>query len=256
MHHLLAFNNPTLAISAVYAQVPGVADGSMPRNQAGDYLMPFAGKVIGHHVIGLTTNQAQIQAPSMRTIAYPELWPPNITARTGVPDINRYQVPLDSGPRFVQNESIGVYASNSSGAAVSPTSAALWITDGIEPASPGQTITLVATSTIITVDGSWVLGTLAFSTQLAAGTYRVVGMDVVGANCLYARLVFPGNTGMRPGVPCAQLETRVNWRDTFRFGRFGVYGNFVFNAPPQLEVFGNAAASTPFRVLLDVQKIG
>lgn len=253
MFHALAFNG-TLAQNAAYAQVAGVADGAMPRNQANDYLMPFRGKVIAHHVIGVTTFKAQIQAPSMRMIAYPELWPLNIAVRTAIPDMNRYQTYGESGPQFLDNESIGVYASESNIGA-SPTSAMLAITDKWTPAPPGMITPLVCTATITTVDGSWVLGTLAFDTQLAVGTYAVVGMDVVGDNSIYARLVFPGNTGMRPGCPVEDVNTDVNWKDQFRLGRMGHWGSFEFNAPPQLEVFGAAAAATPFRVILDVVKI-
>jgi hypothetical protein len=253
MFHALAFNG-SLTVSQSYAQVAGVADAAIPRNQANDFLMPFRGKVIAHHVIGVTTSQAQIQAPSLRQIAFPELWPLNITARTAIPDMNRYQTYGDSGPAFLENESLGVYATEN-GTGTSATSAMLCITDKWEAPPPGMITPLVATATITTVDGQWTLGTLSFSTQLGVGRYAIVGMSVVGLRALYARLVFPGNTGMRPGCTVQDLATDVDWKDQFRLGRMGKFGEFEFNAPPQLEVFGNAAASTPYRVILDVVKV-
>lgn len=254
MHHLLAFNG-SLALNAAYAQVAGVIDSAVPKSASGDFIMPFKGKVLLSHVIGVTTFKAQIQAPSLRTIAFPELWPINITARTAIPDMNRVQQYGDSGPRFLANENLGVYASEN-GTGASPTSAGLWIADTFTPAPAGMITPLVATVTITTVDGAWALGTLAFDTQLAAGEYSVVGMDVVGDNSIYARLVFPGVTSLRPGVVVEDINTDVQWKDLFRLGRMGEFGRFVFNAPPQLEVFGAAAAATPFRVILDVVKTG
>lgn len=253
MFHTLAFGS-TLAANAVYAQVAGVADGAIPRNQANDYIMPFRGRVIASHVIGATINAAQIQAPSMRTIAYPELSPLNITAKTAIPDMNRYQTYGDNGPQFLANESLGVYASESA-AGTPAVAAGIWITDQLTPAPAGQQITLVATSTIVAVDNAWVLGTLTFATQLGAGEYAVTGLDVVADNSVYARLLFPGNSGMRPGVPTRDVDTDVAWKDSFRFGRMGEFGRFVFNAPPQLELLGAAAGSTACRVLLDVVKL-
>lgn len=253
MYHLLAFNG-SLTIGQSYAQIPGVIDPVVPKSQSGDFLMPFRGRVIASHVIGVTTSQAQIQAPSMRQIAYPELWPLNLTARTAIPDMNRYQTYGDSGPQFLANENLGVYATEN-GTGTSATSAMLCITDAWEQAPPGQIVTMVATSTITTIDGAWVLGTLAFTQQLAVGTYAVVGMDVVGDNSIYARLVVPGNNYMRPGVPVEDINTDVQWKDSFRLGRMGKLCQFEYNAQPSIEVFGAAAASTPFRVLLDVVKI-
>lgn len=253
MHHLLAFNG-SLALNAAYAQVAGVADGAMPRNQANDYIMPQNMRLLAYHSIGVTTTKMQIQAPSLRVIAYPEVWPLNLMLRTALADLQRVQTFGSNGPRFLMNESVGIYASEG-GTGASPTSAALWVQDRFDPAPDGQYITLVATCTITTVDGQWALGTLAFDTSLGAGQYAVVGMDVTALNSIYARLVFPGNTGMRPGVVVNQVNSRVVLRDVFRLGRVGSMGSFQFNAPPQLEVFGNAAGATAFRVLLDVIKL-
>lgn len=253
MHHLLAFNG-TLAIGAAYSQVAGVPDGAIPRNAAGDYIIPANMRVLAHHIIGVSTSKGQIQAPSLRIIAYPELVPINYGVRTAVPDMDRVQTYGNNGPRVLMNETIGLYATND-GVGVSATSGALWVQDRFDPSPDGMTIPIVATVTITVVDGQWALGSLAFDTQLGAGQYIVTGMDVVGINALYARLVFPGNTGMRPGVAVNQINTRVVLRDPFRLGRIGSFGAFQFNVPPQLEIFGNAAGSTPFRVTLDVIKI-
>jgi len=252
MHHLMAFYS-SLAQNAAYAQLAAVADGGMTRNQANQYIMPANMMCIGAHVQGVTTFQAQIQAPSLRTIAYPEISPLVQAAIASPPTLPAWVGYGTNGPRFLMNEAVGVYASeNNTGA--SPTVAGLWITDNLQTAPPGMQITLVASATVTDVVQAWTLSTLTFATQLAAGQYVVTGMGVIGAGANYARLVFPGQTNYRPGVLVDSAVGNKQWRDQFRFGRFGTFGTFQFNAPPQLETFGNAAASHTYTVLLDVIK--
>lgn len=254
MFHLAAFYS-SLAQAAAYAQLAAVADGALTKNAANLYIMPENMRVLAAHCQGVTISRAQIQAPSLRNIAYPEIFPIVVAARTAIPDLQGVQIYGDDGPRLLMNEAVGVYASeNNTGA--SPTNAALWLAPRKVPPPAGQMITLVATVTITTVDTAWALGTLAFETQLAAGEYLVVGMEVVMDNTNYARLIFPGAVNYRPGVPVLDVVTDKQWRDSFRLGRFGVFGKFQFNNPPQIEVFGAAAASTPAVVYLDVIKVG
>lgn len=252
MHHLMAFY-ASLAQNAAYAQLLAVADGGMTRNAANQYIMPSNMQLIGAHTQGVTTSASQIQAPSLRQVAYPEISPLVQAAIAAPPTLPAWIGYGPNGPRFMMNEAVGVYASeNNTGA--SPTVAGLWITDNIQPAPPGQQITLVATATVTDVAQQWTLSTLTFVTNLAAGNYVVTGMGVTGAGANYARLLFPGATNYRPGVLVDAAVGNKQWRDQFRFGRFGVFGTFAFNSPPQLETFGNAAGAHTYTVLLDVVK--
>jgi hypothetical protein len=252
MFHLMAFY-ASIALNAVYQQLLAVADGGMTRNAGNQYVMPSNVNLIGSHVQGVTTSAAQVQAPSLRQIAYPEISPLVQAAITAPPTLPAFVGYGMNGPRFLMNEAVGVYASEG-GTGASPTVAGLWITDNLVNAPPGQQITLVATATIVDVVQGWTLGTLTFSTQLAAGQYVVTGMGVIGAGANYARLVFPGQTNYRPGVLVDAAIGNKQWRDQFRMGRYGTFGTFQFNAPPQLETFGNAAASHNYTILLDVIK--
>lgn len=253
MFHLAAFA-ATVAQNASYSQLPGVADSGLTLNTGNQYIAPEPLRVLAAHVQGLTLSAAQIQAPSLRNIAYPEVYPIVLSLPTAVPDGYGYQVFGDNGPRILSQEGFGVYVSeNNTGTCASV--AALLVAKQLTPAPPGPQITLRASATITTVAGAWVLGTLTFNTQLAPTEYIVTGMEVIGDNSNYARLVFPGMTNYRPGIPVLDVYGEKNWRDSFRYGRFGVFGRFQFNSPPQIEVFGSAAASTPFTVLLDVIKV-
>lgn len=253
MFHLAAFYK-SLAQAEAYGQLNAVADAGLPQNAAAQYIAPSNMRVIAAHLQGLTLSAGQIQSPSLRNIAYPEIYPPALSLITAVPDGYGYQVFGDNGPRILSQEGFSVNASeNNTGAC--PTVAALMIAERLIPAPPGPQITLRATATIVTVAQVWALGTPSFNTQLAAGEYVVTGMEVIGDNSNYARLVFPGQTQYRPGVPVQDAYGEKNWRDSFRYGRLCQFGRFQFNTPPQLEVFGSAAASTVFTILLDIVKV-
>lgn len=252
MFHLAAFYS-SLPISSNYAQLAGVADGALSQNQANQYIAWDNLRIIGSHVQGVTTNRAQIQSPSLRNLAYPEHYPIVQASITTMPTGYGYQVYGDDGPRLLSQEAFGVYASEN-GTGASPTVAGLQLADRMTPAPAGPRITLVASSTITLVAQQWALGTLSFATQLAAGEYSVVGMEVIVDGANYARLLFPGGTNLRPGVPVQEAYGGKNWRDSFRYGRFGEFGRFIFNTPPQLEIFGAAAGAQTAIVLLDVVK--
>jgi len=252
MFHLAAFYS-SLAQAAAYAQVNAVADGGLTRNAANQYVMPRNMRVLAAHGQGVTTSRLQIQAPSLRNLAYPEIYPIQQAARTAIANLQNVQTYGDNGPRVLMNEAVGIYGSeNNTGA--SPTNAALWLSDRFEPIPPGPIFTLVATSTITLIDTAWTLGTLSFETQLAAGDYTVVGLEAITDNANYARLVFPGQVNYRPGVPVNDTYGRATHRDPFRIGRMGTFGTFSFNNPPQVEVFGAAAGSTAGTYFMDVIK--
>lgn len=252
MHTLVAYG-ASIVNGTVYGQVAGVADGSMTRDSSNNYIMPANMQAIAAFAMQANLQAAQIQAPSLRNIAYPEIYPTQVSAVASLPTMPAVDVYDQNGPRFVQNESVGIYVSVG-GAAAAVAHAALWLTDRYVPATQGMITTLVATTSNTTVVQSWTLSTLSFTTQLAAGEYAVVGMGVVGADANFARLLFPGGSNFRPGCLVDQAYGNKSWRDQFRMGRFGDWGKFVFNAPPQIELFGHTAATATYTVYLDVVK--
>lgn len=253
MFHAAAFYS-SLTQAAAYAQLAAVADGGLTRNAANLYIAPANVVVMAAHVQGVTVSAAQIQAPSLRNFAYPEIYPTVVGARTAIPDNAGYQVYRDRGPRILLNEAFGIYASEGNVGA-SPTNGCLFIADRFVPPPMGQIITVLCTSTIVLVDTQWTLGTLAFSQQLPVGNYAVVGMQCIMDNSNYARLVFPGASNWRPGCPVADAYGEKDWLNAFRVGNMGWWGEFPFNNPPQVEVFGAAAGSTVGTFLLDLVKV-
>lgn len=255
MHHLAVFASD-LAISAAYAQVAGIADGGLTRNSANLYIAPTNMRVLAAYVQGVTTNRAQLQSPSLRNLAYPEIAPIQITAVDPMVSQANFRKYYGNGPRLVMNEAFGIYASNSSGAAVSKTYAGLWLANQFTPSPQGQVTTLVGTSTNVLVVESWTLSSIAFETQIPAGRYSIIGCRIQCDDATFARLVFPGSTNFRPGVTVQADAGDKTWLDQFNDGSMGEFGQFDFNNPPQLEVFGHTAGSEAATVFLDVVKIG
>lgn len=109
---------------------------------------------------------------------------------------------------------------------------------GDGPITPvhGDIRTLRATAAITTEVGVWKSGPLSLSQTLPAGRYQVVGMRPVSELGIAARLLFVGQWA-RPGSVCTSSLAGIN-AQAFRRGKFGAFGEFEFDQPPQMEVLG------------------
>lgn len=116
----------------------------------------------------------------------------------------------------------------------------------------GPKFTMRATATNTGGNKVWNASAMTFTSALPAGRYAVIGMDVVGANLLAARLVFP-DSGPRPGI-IARTAVSNKPDPTFRGGELGVFGEFESTAQPLLDIFANAAGITQ-TVYLDLVQI-
>lgn len=115
------------------------------------------------------------------------------------------------------------------------------LSDGPQVRVTGDMIVIRATATVQQVLGAWVNGNLTFGQTLPAGRYQVIGLRVRSADAVAARLVFPAQVA-RPGVPVVNLLTD-NDVGSFRFGGFGVFGEFPHTIPPTIDVLGGTAAA-------------
>jgi len=68
-----------------------------------------------------------------------------------------------------------------------------------------------------------------------------------------ARLVFPGYS-WRPGVIGRTSASQPDI-EIFRYGKFGVFGEFDHNRPPTVDFF-SSSADTSETVYLDLVKVG
>ncbi len=126
------------------------------------------------------------------------------------------------------------------------------LADGPQAPVTGDFISIRATAAVPQAIDVWVNGNLTFAQTLPAGRYQVIGFRCRSTDGVAARLVFPAQVA-RPGVPCVNVIGDLD-PGVFRFGRFGVFGEFPHTIPPTLDILGGTASSQV--VLLDLLKVG
>lgn len=198
-------------------------------------------------------SRARINTPSLRNIALPELYPAKITAENGTnPPIVG---PMWGSLRIPQNDEFGIDVSRA-GAGAADSFAGIWYGPGKVAPPGGPIITLRATATLTLTVGTWVTGNLTFDQSLPYGRYAVVGMTAIVGDAMFARLAFPGQTQFRPGVPVVEAYGSYVNPQVFRFGNFGLFGQFDSTAQPLIEVLGHTAGAEAGVYLLDLVKVG
>ena len=242
-----------VADAAVYATVSAIVDNSLSISSNNRFIMPRDMRVVGAAAMSDAITAARINAPSLRNIAYPEIYPTNVSA-TPVDDF-----PLiwygNNGPKVQQGEEVGVDMSRGTGT-VDTGYAFLWLQDKYDAPPQGQTITITATATIVYVLGSWVPANLTFSQTLPSGRYAVTGFTAYGTNFLAARLIFPGDNTYRPGIVNGATYGNSLGYPFLRAGYVGLMGTFVNTSQPMVEGLGTTAGSQTLNMLIDLVKIG
>ena len=253
MHHLACFY-ASVTNGSSYAAVAGAVDSGLTLLPSSYYLSGKKLRVLA--AAGLQTNLTalQIDAPSLRNLGLPEVYPG--IAAAAVPDryaIANYSV---NGPSIQPNEGF-IMRMSAGGAAAADGFGAMWVTAGFRNAQQGPVTTVPCTATITCVKGAWVMGALTPATTLQAGNWEIVGMELVASNTWAGRLVLPGNDiGVRPGVLAVTAYGRVPQEQYARYGRFGSFGSFNANQLPALELFGLAAGAASPVAYLDLVKTG
>lgn len=205
-------------------------------------------------ICALGATQARLTSPSLRAFANHYIVPisgladsnAEPAANTPFSDLRRNPITLEPG------EALNFEVDGNTAAAADQ-SALVWLSDG--PISPieGQEIhTTRATAAITATAGAWTNGALTFTQDLPSGRFGVVGMTVIGATCVAARLSFRGGGG-RPG--CIGADSYSDgFRSPFRYGQFGLWGEFETNTPPTLDVLCNDADTSQV-VFLDLIRL-
>lgn len=251
--HVLAGFYGSIANGTSYGVLAAASDPALSLMNGNVYLSGKKLRVLRSVVIGASLTGAQLDAPSLRTLALPELYPG--IAAAAVPDFYRPTEYGQFGPVVQANENFGVRVSVGGGAP-SDNFAGLWLAPQLTQPQGGPVTTIPFTATITAVKGSWVNGPLTPATQLAVGRYEVVGMVAVAANTFLARLTFPGmDNSYRPGVVAVTAYGRTSFNQAERFGGYGSFGQFESTAVPSLDVFGIAAGAAAPVVYLDLVKI-
>jgi hypothetical protein len=231
-------------VSAVNDQHIKTQGDSVYVNQFNKYMGAMA-------CIGSTGTGCRIVSPSIRRFA-PIYVVPFISAIFPNPSI-LHTISLQSYVDLDIDEQLEVEI-NANPASAERESVAVWLADKeITPVS-GKIYTIKAHVTGALTGGAWNFFDLNFMDDLAVGTYQVVGMNVVCAGGVVARLVPIGGT-YRPGVPCSLTNSFETSDSIFRFGRLGEFCTFPHNNVPGLEIFASSdIISTTYNIYLDMIK--
>lgn len=249
MFHLLAYTK-SVAAGSTNEDIPGVTDGyaTLANNH---YVMQRELRLRLAYAQGPNITAARLNAPALRAVALPHIDPLEVSSGpTDVPQVVDYRNLMPIMPRI---DELAVETSNNAAAAERHV-VGLWLDEpGGRPLLPGPVWTIRGTANITSGNLSWGEGTVTWESTLPAGRYQVAGLDVIGANLVFARLRFPDQT-MMPGC-LARTNQSNSPHPVFRFGRLGLWGEFESIAPPLLQVFGTAAPTTQI-VYMDLIKVG
>jgi hypothetical protein len=248
--HTLAYTKLDTAATA-NEDIPAVTD-SVVTVQNNHYIVQSDMNLLAAYARDAGATNARIFTPQLLKVGIPSVSPVNANAAPiTLPPMDYYP---PAKLRIPAIDEIAFQISNGGAGGVRAIGA-IWLStpDHNFNVPPGDAYTLRATATITGVANAWTTGPITFEQVLPAGTYQVVGLNVIGATTELARIVFMGG-GWRPGVIVMPAVGNYNW-EYFRFGNSGLLGTFVSTAQPQLDVFQTTAAATAYTIFMDVVKV-
>jgi hypothetical protein len=249
MFHLAAFGGAKTD-STANQNVPATAtEQALSVSSNARYISPKKVKVFAAYAQNDTLASARINAPSLRNLGLPAIYPFNPTAAAVAAGPIDYRG--DDGVEIQATEEFGVDASNGV-STVDFAEAGLWFRDQIEPIPAGKRFTIEGTATITGVRDAWVNGTITLGQILPFGTYAVIGMYCTGAAITFARLVFPFYSYWRPGCLASPTAGGAEPLQIFRHGKVGSWGQFISTSQPTLEIFVTTAGAVSPIVGLDL----
>lgn len=215
------------------------------------YVPSWAPNVGGAYACGVTPVQAQLRSPSIRNIFNQNIVPMGGAVAPGSPQfiLDRFSNPIP----LVAAEPIEALIMAGAGAQVNTIIA--WFCDGPIAPVKGDIRTILATGSAAGVAHTWTNTILTFQDTLPSGQYQLVGIQAYSTTMQAVRALIPGQFG-RPGTLGMQAQTDIPYVN-FIDGGLGVWGTFMHDNPPTLDVLCNAAdaANTMF-FYLDVIYIG
>ena len=216
----------------------------------GGLFASFSLKALLGYVRGVNVTGARLNSPSLRAIGPPQISPfDTAAAPPNLPPLVRYR---ECGPIIPPYDPFVFEVSTA--VAVAADAQAVFLFGDKQPEPDRRSSrTIIVSAAITQVVNNWVAGQLVLPQTLPAGRYAIVGMAAFGAGLLAARLIFPTQLE-RPGVLAQQAINEYDDSD-YRYGQFGVIGEFSNIALPALEVFafGAGAAQT---IYLDIVPLG
>lgn len=235
---------------AVAAAIAGIPDQALQVN-VNDIIIPSdMTNILAAFAVGPSLTRVQLVSPSLRAVWNQEVFGIDLNAATTDALLLEYYgqnaIPLAPGEPLN-----AFFAEGAAGA--SRGTVLVWLCD----TPPGPILadirTIRVTGAFTAVANTWTNGNLVFNDTLPAGTYALVGAQIISANMQAFRFVFKGGF-YRPGaIAGAALSTRQN--QLFRHGNMGQWGQFQNLTPPSIDVLCNGA-DTSFQGVLDLVQVG
>ena len=248
MHHLLAFEE---AVGTVADTDLDAITDDIVTIQNSHFFPSQDLKLVWAFACGATIDRAKIVTPMLRQITPPFIRPVNLGAapisQQDVADYSEYPFQLR------RNEEIAVELTSAIAMGTEQSFALLGVTQGLMPVPQGDIFTIRGTSTTAGVANTWVTTAMTWADTLPEGRYAVVGLDVVGAVEIAARLIFEEQT-WRPGCVGNVLVSNQA-PSIFRKGRLGVWGQFNNYAFPQVQIL-NTTTTAVHTAYMDLIRVG
>lgn len=247
--HLAAFSQTTGG-ALTFTALNAVADQMLTLATATTFLTPDKCQLVASYSVGVTLSRDRLNTPSLRMIGLPSLTPVSVGATNPSP-LNIFKStdnPIDIPPV----DPIGVDISDT---AADTVTVGLWLQYRFQPVPSGKRYRLRFTSAITGVINAWAFGAITMDTVLPQGSYTVIGLDVVAANVILARLIF-ADGGPRPGCTVRNAVGSI-MHPLWTSGELGVWGTFNNANMPQLEILlGAGGANAAQEGFIDVIRTG
>lgn len=250
--HTYAFAQAVGAVAQTNTAINGVADGQFTLSTTTTFISPEKGSLVAAFSIGQNMTRTRLNIPSLRMVGLPSLTPIN-TGTTVPSPVNICRV--EEGKIIIPPVEPISFEVTSPGAVGENPIGVFFSVFKFQPTPPGTVFRVRGTTTIAGVINTWQNGGITLDQPLQQGRYAIVGLDVVAANVIAARLVFAVG-GYRPGC-LARNGVASIMHPYFTDGRLGVYGEFTNSNVPNLEILlGAGGASASQEVFLDLVRLG
>lgn len=250
MFTTVAFSE-SVATAATYSKIAAVPDQHIKTQGDSVFVSSYNRLFGGLACVNTNALAVRFTSPTLRRVVPCHIAPIHLTLITATP--LGYDVTLSRSILLDIDEQLEVEFYGTALAA-SQVSVVAWLSDAEIKQVTGQIFTAMATTTITLAAGTWEYGTITFDEDLPVGVYDIVGMDVISATSVAARLVPIGGYN-RPGVPVRQLASNIDPKGMFRGGNMGIFCSFPHNNIPGLEVLCSAATGAQtMNILLDLIK--
>lgn len=248
MFHLAAFFEVDTAAGTL-ADIAAITDG-WATVQNGHFIFQDTYKLTSFIAFANTITRAQLNTPHWRFVNQPEIQP--VTTVWG--DVQGLTIP-NILPPFLTIPRIDEvqFLATTSGTSTTGILGAMFVHDGRFNIAQGDIYPARFTYSLTSATGSWVRTNITFDSALPAGRYQVVGLDLIGGNQRLGRLRFQEYT-MMPGVPVRNTAIGT-FRDIWRYGKYGSFGEFEQTAQPSLEIFSELAGAITGSGAMDLVKI-